>query len=427
MPRRNVLVVLVVLLVVGWVRSVAQPEKRFYKENREFHHILSLVLNRYVKEVPPQKLFEGAYRGMLRQLDPYCQYFTPAEAKSFEEDTAGKFGGLGIEIGMRDGILTVITPLVDTPAWKAGVLPGDRILAIDGKSTENLGLLEAVKLLRGKPGTKVTITVRHPGARANDDITITRGEIKPTSVEYRIVSDEPKIAYIRVYSFTQEMIKQFDEAARKLEAEPLEGLVLDLRGNPGGLLDAAVKLSDRFLEKGVIVSVRGRGDEMAWRATRENVRFAGVPLVILVDAGTASASEITSAALRDNGRALIVGTNTFGKGAVQTVTRLESGGAVKLTTAMYHTPAGREISHESPIEPDVVIEMSVDRIIALRQQRVEDKLRGKDLNGPEKKPGPKGEEAGKRKRVRDIQLDGAVAILKAQIRAAKAVRTAAAR
>ena len=434
MPRRLLLWILGIPLVIGLVVSQAQPEERYYKEFTQFSQVLDIVKTRYVSEVETKKLFQGAYRGMLEQLDPYCQFFDAAELKEFKEETTGEFGGLGIEINVRDGMLTVITPIEDSPAWKAGILPGDRILYIDGKTTERITQQEAVRTLRGALGTKVTLTVRHPGSNMDTNITIVRATIKPKIVDSRILRESPKIGLIRIQSFTADMIAEFDKAAEAMNKQKIEGLVLDLRANPGGLLDAAVALADRFLEKGVIVSVKGRTPNAVYEAQPGGL-FTNIPVIVLVDTGSASASEIAAAALQDNKRAMVVGMPSYGKGAVQNVIQIE-GGAVKLTTAMYYTPSGKPITHEHPVEPDVTITVPVETMIALRNQETEDKMRREEKTLTEEKSkeaseGPSAEQnkpanneapaapnqPERRKRIADVQRDGAVAILAAQIEA----------
>ena len=226
MPRRHVLIILVLMIATLSMVNAAQKD-RFYDQNRRFSRILSLIMNSYYKEVDADVLFEGAYQGMLSELDPYCQYFSEKEYKSFTEDTSGKFGGLGIEIGLRDGILTVITPIAGTPAYEAGVMPGDKILKIDGESTERISLQEALNILRGEPGSSVTISVRHRDSDINKDITIVRAVIKPAIIEFNLAAEEPKIGIIKVYSFTSEMIKQFDDAADALKRDKIQGIIQD--------------------------------------------------------------------------------------------------------------------------------------------------------------------------------------------------------
>jgi len=440
MPPRWLLSILSILLVIGLLVSQAQPEERYYKEFSQFSQVLDIVKGRYVTEVDTKKLFQGAYQGMLEQLDSYCQFFDVPELKEFKEDTTGEFGGLGIQIDMRDGVLTVVAPIEGTPAWKAGILPGDRILYINGKTTERITLQEAIRTLRGSAGSSVTLTVRHPGSDVDTNITIVRSVIKPKVVEGKVVHDSPKIGLIRVQSFTAEMMTEFDKVAETLSKEKIGGLILDLRGNPGGLLDAAVALADRFLDKGVIVSVKGRTANKVYEAT-PGMLFGNMPVIVLMDAGSASASEIAASALQGNKRAMVVGMPSFGKGAVQNVIQLEDGGAVKLTTAMYYTPRGTPITREHPVEPDVTITVPTEAMIALRNQETEDRMRheeeiliqekkSKETPGgsPTKEqkqtksetPAPAGQPAApqapdRRKRVRDLQIEGAVAILVGQI------------
>jgi len=378
MPRKNLVCFLAVLLATAMGLSRAFSEEKYYKETRTMARILHEVLNNYVTEPETQQLFEGAYRGMLQTLDPYCQYFNQPQSKSFAADTEGEFGGLGIEISLSNGLLTVISPLRGTPAYDAGILAGDIILEIDGKSTERILLDEAVRILRGKPGTDVTLTIRHPGSRLVDSkITITRAIIKPTSVEFEMIDEKNGIAFVRVSSFTAKVMDDLHEAVGKLQEQDLNALILDLRQNPGGLLDKAVEMCDEFLDKGVIVSVKGRRPEQAktFRA-RPGESLEELPLVLLIDEGSASASEIMAGALRDHSRALLVGARRYGKGSVQNVIPLGNGESLKLTTARYFTPNDKPIEDRQGILPDIIIPMSREHLIAIRNQEREDKLRG---------------------------------------------------
>jgi len=278
---------------------------------------------------------------------------------------------------MRDGLLTVIAPMRGTPAYDAGVLPGDIILKIDGKSTERITSDEAVRTLRGKVGTKVAITVRHQGAQTDTVITITRAVIKPASVEAETLDANAGIGYLRVSSFTQKVMGDMRGAMKQLQEQKFKALILDLRQNPGGLLDQAVLMSDLFLADGTIVSVKGRHAEMSrsYRAHHGDM-LETTPLVVLVDGGSASASEIVAAALKDNHRALLVGERTYGKGSVQNVIPLGDGQSLKLTTAKYYTPLDKPIEDHQGIMPDIYVPMSRDMLVALRTQEREDKLRG---------------------------------------------------
>jgi len=438
MPRKNLVIIAAVLIAaaLGMDRAFSSEDDRYYKEMEVFARIMHEVVNNYVTEPDQEKLFEGAYRGMLQQLDPYSQYFTETQNASFSEDTEGQFGGLGIEISLNDGILTVIAPMRGTPAYEAGILAGDTILEIDGQSTERITLEEAVRILRGEPGTQVTLTVRHPGAWVNSTITITREIIKAVSIEHEIIDRQSGIGYIRTSTFTAKIVDDMHEAVEAMQKDNLKGLILDLRQNPGGLLNMAVEMADEFLDEGTIVSVKGRRPEQTktFRATRGE-KLEEMPLVVLIDEGSASASEIVAGALRDHRRALLVGTRTYGKGSVQNIIPLAEGQAMKLTTARYYTPNDKPILDRQGIFPDVPVPMSREHLIALRNQEREDKLRGayrltgaiEEYNGvPEEPEAPAAEEenpqppteeeeSGRRMRVVDYQLKSAYNILRWQL------------
>ncbi len=450
MPRRAVLWLLAVLLIACLSVSQAGTDTESYEHGRQLALILRTIQRDYYKEVTTEELFSGAFRGMVGTLDDYSQYLDGQVLGNFRSDTTGRFGGLGIEITTKDGILTVVAPIAGTPAYKAGILPGDRILKIDGESTERLPLSEAVKILRGAPGTKVVLTVHHQGSRLDRDITVVRAIIEPVTVVHEMVADDPAIALIRVNSFNAHVMEEFDAALKAAKEAGARGLILDLRNNPGGILSAAIGMCDRFLSDGVIVSVRGRHENRTYRAT-EGATSCEMPIAVLINGGSASASEIVAAAIKENGRGLIVGERSFGKGSVQNVIFLDEkeSRALKLTIAQYYTPLDHAIDLENSVTPDVEIRMSVDQLLGLRMQRQEDKMRdngphdddpdkpaGEVKDKPEDKPKDKPEEKSKgdapedadadasedvkrRSRVRDIQLDGAVAILRAQVRATR--------
>lgn len=434
MPRRNItwflgVLLLGVLLGALTVTHAGQTSKSpYYETFKEFAKVFYVVSERYVdpKAVTPEKLLHGAYRGMMATLDPYSQFFDKKETETFTADIKGKFGGLGIEITVENRILTVVTPLRDTPAWDAGVLPGDKILKIDGKSTEGIGLREAVRTLRGKVGSKVTITVRHVGVRHPADITITRGVVKVKAVRGRMVDEEAKIGLVHVSSFSESVTREFDKVLEELRDKGMKSLILDLRSNPGGVLEAAVRIADQFLNSGTIVEVRGRYKRQNHVYTaKDNAALPDMPLVVLVDQGSASASEIVAAALRDNNRCVLVGQRTFGKGTVQNPIPLGNGKELKLTTARYYRPNGKAIKDREGIEPDIAIYMSPELLRALRNQEREDKLRaaGLEKKGKKQDSAAKEKEAPKTapkeygeferyKRPVDLQLRGAIALLK---------------
>ena len=437
MPRKSLILFFAVLLAAALGVSRAFTEETQREEMDKFQHILEEVLENYVSEVKPEDLFKGAYRGMLQQLDPHSQYLDKRESATFAADTEGKFGGLGIQISIVDGMLTVISPIRGTPAYDAGIMAGDIILKIDGRSTERITLPEAVQILRGEPDSDVVLTVRHPGNRADAEITVTRGIINPPSVEYEIVENGTGIGLLRINSFSAKVTDELLEALNDLQEQDLKGLILDLRGNPGGLLDRAVEVCDVFLDSGVVVSVRGRrpGQRKEFLAN-EDSQFESLPLVVLVDGGSASASEIVAVGLRDHDRALLVGSRTYGKGSVQNLIPLKDGAVLKLTTARYYAPAGEPIEDRKGIMPDVYVPMPREHLVALRSQEREDKLRGHyrlagalEENGtaaPDETLEPEREEPypldpgsppsqARRGRVVDYQLKAAVNILKGQL------------
>ena len=316
-----------------------------------FAEVLSMIQNYYVEEKTPKELSEGAIKGLLRTLDPHSMYMDKEMFQTRQEETAGKFGGLGIEITIRDSMLTIVSPIEDTPASKKGLQAGDKITKIDGASTKDMTLMNAVKKMRGKVGTDVTITILREDVEKMFDVTITRGVIKIRSVRYDMVDDE--VAYLRISSFNQTTTKETKAGLEKMMKNKFKGLVLDLRNNPGGLLEQAVDVSRLFLDKGnTIVSTRGRiGEQNLRRSTTEKGAFADFPIIVLINAGSASASEIVAGAFQDLKRAVIVGTTSFGKGSVQTIRQLTDGSGLSLTTARYYTPAGRMI-HGTGIKPD---------------------------------------------------------------------------
>lgn len=324
---------------------------------RTFVEILNRVKQGYVEDVGDEELLENAIRGMLDGLDPHSAYLNPEEFKEISISTSGKFGGLGIEVQMQDGFVRVVAPIDDTPAKRAGIEAGDLIIRIDESAVRGMSLMDAVKKMRGEPGTDITLTVLREGRDEPFKVDITRDIIKVKSVKTR--SLEPGYGYVRITQFSNETgrsLRQEIEKLTKESDEPLKGLVLDLRNNPGGVLDAAVAVSDAFLDEGEIVSIKGRAENTQQRYSAEpGDLLDGKPLVVLVNEGSASASEIVAGALQDKGRAVIMGSRTFGKGSVQTIIPLQNDAALKLTTARYYTPDGRSIQAEG-IKPDVEIQ-----------------------------------------------------------------------
>jgi len=403
-----------------------------YSKLKLFGDVLSVVQNSYVEEVSSDNLIKGAINGMIQTLDPHSSYLTPEMLKQVEVETKGAFGGLGIEIGMKDGFLTVIAPIEDTPAARAGLQAGDRIVRIENESTKNMNVMDAVKRLRGEPGTKVTITVVRESSPDAKSYTITRDIIKIKSVRARYIGDG--IGYIRLAQFQQDSHAELERAVQGFLKEKggLRGLVLDLRNNPGGLLDQAVKIADEFIDSGLIVYTDGRVEAQKTKyAARKEGTYTGFPIVVLVNAGSASASEIVAGALQDHGRAIILGQRTFGKASVQTILPLDDGSALRLTTARYYTPNGRSIQAKG-IEPDILVtdgrEAPEGHPGALREKDIERHLRGEEEESPAAAPAPPKEEKksdrkGSRKEApadpdarkedaKDPQLDRAVELLK---------------
>lgn len=323
---------------------------------RTFTDVYARIKHDYVEPVSDKKLLESAIRGMLSGLDPHSSYLDPQDYRDLQVGTRGEFGGLGIEVGMENGFVKVISPIDDTPAARAGIRAGDLIIRIDGKPVRGMTLGEAVTLMRGEPGSDITLTIVRDGREAPFDVTITRDVITVESVRTRMLA--PGYGYLRITQFQSHTGDDVREALDRLKEEAdgeLHGLVLDLRNNPGGVLNAAVEVADAFLTDGRIVYTEGRmqRSEMSFSAT-PNDKLGGAPLVVLVNGGSASASEIVAGALQDHERAVIMGSRTFGKGSVQTILPLRSGAAVKLTTARYFTPDGSSIQAEG-IKPDVVL------------------------------------------------------------------------
>lgn len=326
-------------------------------ELRSFIDVLDRIKQDYVESVEDRTLLENAIRGMLNGLDPHSAYLDKDAFDDLQAGTSGEFGGLGIEVGLEDGFIKVIAPIDDTPAQKAGVKAGDLIIRLDNQPVKGLSLSEAVKMMRGKPNTKLMLTIIRSGEDKPIDITITRDIIRVKSVKSRLL--EPGYGYVRVTQFQANTARSLNQSLSNLKKEndgPLQGLVIDLRNNPGGVLNAAVEVSDIFLKNGTVVYTEGRssGAQQRFKATPGD-SIEGAPLIVLVNGGSASASEIVAGALQDHGRAVIMGEQTFGKGSVQTILPMANGTAVKLTTARYYTPNGRSIQ-AAGIKPDIKLQ-----------------------------------------------------------------------
>ena len=324
---------------------------------RTFAEVLERIKTAYVEPIDDKTLFENAIKGMLSNLDPHSSYLDPEDFRQLQESTSGEFGGLGIEVGLDDGVLQVIAPIDDTPASEAGLEAQDLIIKIDDQPTKGQSLMEAVEKMRGKPGTSIRLTIVRDG-RKPFDVTLKRAVIKSRSVKGQLLEDD--YGLIRVSQFQvntgSEVAKALGALKKDNKGKPLQGLILDLRNNPGGVLQAAVEVTDQFISDGLIVYTKGRlaNAELRFSATAENIS-GDVPLVVLINGGSASASEIVAGALQDHKRAVLMGTDSFGKGSVQTVLPLNNDRALKLTTALYYTPKGRSIQAQG-IAPDIVVE-----------------------------------------------------------------------
>ncbi len=327
-----------------------------YSQIELYSYTLTTIQADYVEELPPKDLIYGSLKGMLSTLDPHSQFLDPDEYKELKTETEGKFGGLGIEISIRDGLLTIITPIEDTPAWKAGIKAGDRIVKIEDELTKDITLGEAVKKLRGKPKTDINITVLREDEFKILEFTITREIIHIEDVKHtQILTDN--IGYIRLTEFREDSAKAFRQALEDLGKQGAKSLILDLRNNPGGLLNVAIRITEEFLAEGqTVVSTKGRrkSQNIVTKSTNRD-HLVDWPMTILINEGSASGSEILAGALKDNKRAIILGTQSFGKGSVQSVIPLPDGSGLRLTTSKYFTPSGKSI-HGTGITPDIVVE-----------------------------------------------------------------------
>jgi len=331
----------------------SQADNETYDNLKVFSEVLSLVQKNYVEEVDPKKLVYGAIKGMLGDLDPHSSFMTPEMYKEMQVDTKGEFGGLGIQIGIKDRQLTVISPIEDTPAFKAGILAGDHIVKIDGAATKEMTLTEAVNKMRGAKGSQVTITVLRDGSDQTKDYTLTRDIIKIKSVKFKVMDGD--IGYVRVSQFQENTESDLDKALKEFDDKKVKSIILDLRNDPGGLLNMAVDVSGSFLPSGkLVVYIKGRNGEKDQFFTSNSKPRTELPMVVLVNEGSASASEIVAGCLQDWGRAVVLGTQTFGKGSVQTVIALSDGSGLRLTTAKYYTPKDRSIQNTG-ITPDIEV------------------------------------------------------------------------
>lgn len=350
--KKIFLVLLFCLLSYSGVRA----DDATYQGLSNFTRVLDLIERNYVEEVDSQELTNSAINGMLKTLDPYSAYLSPERYRELEIGTSGEFGGVGMEVSVENGVITVIAPIEGTPAEKAGIKPRDQIIEIDGQPTEGMVVQEAVKLLRGPRGSSVNVTIKREGEKEPRVITLVREQIVVKSVKSRLLQNG--IGYIRVTQFQDHTSQELTEALQELRAQnggELSGVILDLRNNPGGLLAEAIDVVDEFIDNGLIVSVKGRFPDQSreYYATK-NGEFREFPIVVLVNEGSASASEVVAEALQDSKRAVILGSKTFGKGSVQTIIKLEDGSGLKLTTAKFYAPSGRSIN-EIGVTPDIAV------------------------------------------------------------------------
>ena len=417
MLKKFILILVVVLMNVS---VNAAPKKESEPDTYEMLNLFGEVMERakisYVEEVSDKKLIEAAINGMLTSLDPHSSYLDTESFAYMSEQTRGKFGGLGIEVTMDNGLVMVVSPIDDTPAAKAGIKSGDYITHIDGQTVIGLTLNEAVAKMRGKIGTKIKLSVRRANAKPFE-VTLKREEIKIHSVKTEIKNDN--ILYIRISSFAEEndkeIIKAVKDAQKKLKNK-LAGIVIDVRNNPGGLLDQAVAVSDLFLDKGEIVSTRSRNEEDTVKYTAQTGDIAaGLPMVVIINEGSASASEIVAGALQDHHRAIVIGEKSFGKGSVQTVIPLGEYGAMRITTARYYTPSGRSIQAKG-IEPDILVKQAkLEAVESYGLNIKESELKGALKNEEDNKKAKSGSEnkSENEEEIADYQLIRALDLVKA--------------
>ena len=362
--------------------SAQENNSETYRQLNLFGDVFERVRADYVEEVSDENLIEAAINGMLTSLDPHSSYLSPKNFRDMQVQTKGEFGGLGIEVTMENGYVKVVSPIDETPAFRAGLKPNDLITHLDEEPVQGLSLSEAVEKMRGKVGSDLKLMIRREGNEPFE-VTITRAVIKIRSVRSRMEGDD--IAYIRITSFSEQTASGMEKAIKRLRGEvkdKLKGVILDLRNNPGGLLDQSVKVSDAFLNQGEIVSTRSRRPDEGQRFNAKPGDITnGLPIVVLVNGGSASASEIVAGAPQDHRRGIILGTRSFGKGSVQTIVPLSGHGAIRLTTARYYTPSGKSIQAKG-IDPDIVVEQVRLEKIDQPNRRREENLRGR-LDNPE--------------------------------------------
>ena len=362
MKRRSIVFTIILAMVISSYQvgvSFGKDKDELYRELEIFAEGLAVIEEKYVEEKTAEDLVYGAMRGIALSLDAYSQFLTPDDYKNLLVETEGKFGGLGIEITIRNGLLTIISPIEDTPAWRAGIEAGDIIIKIDGELTKEITLNAAVKKLRGDPKTEVTITVLREKSRKVEDVTIVRDIIKIKDIKRPTILEDG-IGYVKIGEFRESTSRDLSKALKVLEKKGLKALIIDVRNNPGGLLNSAIDISSKFLSDGLtVVSTDSRTEEKrVYKSVSFDKKYLDIPLVVLVNKGSASGSEILAAALRENNRAILLGETTFGKGSVQTILPLSDGSAMRLTTSKYYTPSDESI-HEKGIDPDIEVSKEV--------------------------------------------------------------------
>jgi carboxyl-terminal processing protease len=402
-------------IVVGrWSVGLVDAEVEGYESIKVFTEALSYVQKNYVEDVKTKDLVYGAIKGMLNSLDPHSSFMTPDQFKEMQVDTKGEFGGLGIQIGIKEGILTVISPIEDTPAYNAGIKAGDKILKIDDENTKEMGLLDAVHKMRGPKGTSVKLTIFREGWKETKDFSIVRDIIKIKSVKYKALGDG--IGYVKITQFQEQTASDLSNALAKLGNDKVDSLILDLRNNPGGLLNSAVDVTSQFLPQGkLVVYIKDRaGSKNEYKTGGSNPHYDKPTMVVLVNQGSASASEIVAGALKDWHRAVILGVQTFGKGSVQSVIPLSDGSGLRLTTARYYTPNGTSIQ-STGITPDIVVKIEpkdgIKEHAVIRERDLERHLKNDKV---EEKTQPEKEEMAPFdvNEKDDVQLQRAIDLLK---------------